>query len=101
MTPVQHQTQTYGYGAQPSNAYNMLPSMQSPSMNPASQSPMVSNMGAGSGSGSGLPHGSYGSNSPALNQGYNVASSGSYNLQTPAYQNPVALNTQRLIGSIA
>lgn len=64
-------------------------------MNPASQSPNVSNMGQGS---SNIASG-YGSNSPAMNA-YGGSSS-SYNLQTPAYQNTMSPNTQRLIGSLA
>lgn len=48
-----------------------------------------------------MPSG-YGSNSPAMNAyGAGGSSSSQYNLQTPAYQNTMSPNTQRLIGSLA
>jgi len=41
-----------------------------------------------------LPNSSFGSNSPAINA-YGIISS-SYNLQTPAYQNNISPNAQRM-----
>jgi hypothetical protein len=75
-------------------------------MNPASHSsPNLSNFPqANSGSGSGPMPGSFqgSSNSPSLNQPYGGSSmSGQYNLQTPAYQNSMSQNTQRLVSQLA
>jgi len=76
-------------------------------MNPASHSsPNLSNFPqANSGSVTGPNPGSFqgNSNSPSLNQPYGGSSmSGQYNnLQTPAYQNSMSLNTQRLVNQMA
>ncbi len=66
----------YGGGPTPANTYAM-PKLSSPSMNPASQSPVVSSMGGGGSSGH-LP-GHY-SSSPSALAGYVSGS-------TPQYQN--------------
>ena len=82
MTPIQHSTPTYTYGGPTSGApaYQM-PNLSSPSMNPASSSPMVS-MGSG---GNSSPHmqGSYGQ-SPAAYGG----TSGYHSGNTPLYSAP-------------
>ncbi len=98
MTPIQHSTPNYIYGAgSSSHAYNVMPQLSSPSMNPASHSPNISNMGQGSGIA-----GSYGNSSPAIGGIYSSGgSSGPYSHQTPAYQNAISPNIQRLIGSVA